>query len=318
MQVRAGVSGLLAGLALAVAPPVAAACRVDEVLHLPVIMEGQQPLVDAKVENHAARFLIDTGSFYSIIARPRALAFGLRLEASPDEVRIRGIGGVADTSATVVRKFSLGGVTLPNVFFLVTDGHFDADGVIGQNVLSVYDVEYDFAGGSIRLMRPHGCSDTIMAYWAGEKPISTVPIDRVGPDNPQIVSVAYLNGAKIKVVLDSGAELSILSDAVAARAGFTADGPGVKPAGSVVGIGRRKIPTFVARFSSFKIGDEEIRGARLRFGKLINPDFDMLLGADFFRSHRLYVANAGGKIYFTYNGGPVFDLVDKPESRAAP
>jgi tetratricopeptide (TPR) repeat protein len=34
----------------------------------------------------------------------------------------------------------------------------------------------------------------------------------------------------------------------------------------------------------------------------------MLLGFDFFLSHRVYVANSQHKVYFTYNGGPVFRL----------
>ena len=34
----------------------------------------------------------------------------------------------------------------------------------------------------------------------------------------------------------------------------------------------------------------------------------MLLGADFFLSHHVYVANDQRKLYFTYNGGPVFNL----------
>jgi hypothetical protein len=32
----------------------------------------------------------------------------------------------------------------------------------------------------------------------------------------------------------------------------------------------------------------------------------MLLGADFFLSHRIFVSNEQHKVYFTYNGGPVF------------
>jgi hypothetical protein len=44
-------------------------------------------------------------------------------------------------------------------------------------------------------------------------------------------------------------------------------------------------------------------------------DEDMLLGADFFLSHRIYVANGQEKIYFTYNGGPVFAL--NPRGAAA-
>jgi tetratricopeptide (TPR) repeat protein len=37
----------------------------------------------------------------------------------------------------------------------------------------------------------------------------------------------------------------------------------------------------------------------------------MLLGADFFLSHRIFVSNSQHKIYFTYNGGPVFRF-DRP------
>jgi tetratricopeptide (TPR) repeat protein len=35
---------------------------------------------------------------------------------------------------------------------------------------------------------------------------------------------------------------------------------------------------------------------------------DMLLGSDFFVSHHIFVANSQGKLYLTYNGGPVFNL----------
>jgi hypothetical protein len=37
----------------------------------------------------------------------------------------------------------------------------------------------------------------------------------------------------------------------------------------------------------------------------------MLLGADFFLSHRILISDSQKKVYFTYNGGPVFN-VGKP------
>ena len=45
----------------------------------------------------------------------------------------------------------------------------------------------------------------------------------------------------------------------------------------------------------------------------------MLIGADFFLSHRIYVASSQSKLYFTYNGGPVFNLATQsaPASGAA-
>ncbi len=51
---------------------------------------------------------------------------------------------------------------------------------------------------------------------------------------------------------------------------------------------------------------------KLRFGDLGLVDADMLIGADFFLSHRIYVASKQRKVYFTFNGGPVFNLADAP------
>jgi len=45
---------------------------------------------------------------------------------------------------------------------------------------------------------------------------------------------------------------------------------------------------------------------------------DMLLGADFFVSHRVFVANKEHKLFLSYNGGPVFNLSqNRPEPTAA-
>ena len=63
--------------------------------------------------------------------------------------------------------------------------------------------------------------------------------------------------------------------------------------------------THLASFASFKVGDEEIRNPRLRGGDT-REGADMLLGADFFVSHRIYVSSTQRKMYFTYNGGRVF------------
>jgi hypothetical protein len=48
----------------------------------------------------------------------------------------------------------------------------------------------------------------------------------------------------------------------------------------------------------------------------------MLLGADFIRAHRIYIAKSQGKLYFSYNGGPIFQVVrpqpDEPQAAPAP
>ena len=100
----------------------------------------------------------------------------------------------------------------------------------------------------------------------------------------------------------------MLSLAAAARAGVTPTTAGAFFAGAGSGFGRRSMQEWVAPFASFKIGGEEIRNTRLRIAAIAFPNADMLLGADFFLSHRVYVAKSQHKLYFTYNGGPVFRL----------
>jgi tetratricopeptide (TPR) repeat protein len=74
-----------------------------------------------------------------------------------------------------------------------------------------------------------------------------------------------------------------------------------------------RIQTWIAPFQSFKIGEEEIRDTHLRFGDIDLGIADMLIGPDFFLSHRVYVDSRKQKLYFTYNGGPVFNLTTGSE-----
>ena len=69
---------------------------------------------------------------------------------------------------------------------------------------------------------------------------------------------------------------------------------------------------WIAPFASFKLGDEEIRNTRLRIGDPGVDTTDMLIGADFFLSHRIYVASKQHRLFFTYNGGAVFNLKPSP------
>jgi tetratricopeptide (TPR) repeat protein len=134
-------------------------------------------------------------------------------------------------------------------------------------------------------------------------------IDRIEPLHPHTVGEAYLNGEKIRVAFDTGAYTSLLSSRAAARAGIKPDSPGVVDGGMTGGVGRDRVKSYIATFSSFKIGDgEEIKNAKLRFTDMDLEMADMLLGADFFVSHRIFVANKEHRLFLSYNGGPVFNL----------
>lgn len=311
------VTAATLGLSFAPAAAFAASgCTLAKLAELPVTMEGLKPLVSAKINGSDVRFVADSGAFFNMIPRATADEFHLRLRDAPIHVTIQGMGGSTEPQVTTVKLFELAGIPIRSVDFLVGgsdigSGAGAAVGLIGQNVFRIADVEYDLANGVIRLMRPKGCPHSAdLAYWTkpGDQH-SEMDINWATPQSPHTTGTAFLESTRIKVMFDTGADRSMLDLRAAERAGIKPDSPGVEYAGTSSGIGRSQVKTWIARFKSIKIGDdEEIRNIRLRIADMRSTDTDMLIGADFFLSHRVYVANSQQKLYFSYNGGPVFNL----------
>jgi tetratricopeptide (TPR) repeat protein len=277
-------------------------------------MSGLRPLVRAQFNGQEAMLVVDSGAFFSTLTPAAVEQFQLTTVPFTGVLWVEGIGGSEVGRVARVRRFTLINYAWNDVEFVVAGSEFGAGavGLLGQNVLRIADVEYDLANGVIRLVRPKGdCNKrTSLAYWADAagKPYSFIDIEPATTGQPHTKSVAYLNGAKIHVMFDTGAARSILTLGAAKHAGITPSSPGVTDGGASYGLGHKLAKTWITRFSSFKIGDEEVQHAQLRFGDIDLPNADMLVGADFFLSHRVYVASSQNRIYFTYNGGPVFDL----------
>jgi tetratricopeptide (TPR) repeat protein len=292
-----------------------AACKI-KAASLPVTMLGDRPLLPAKINGGDAMFMVDSGAFFSMITPASASKFKLMRSALPQGMIVEGSTGAASAEAGFVDVFTLDDVPIRRVQFVIAGGEIGegAAGVIGQNILGRFDVDYDLAHGLVRLLEPSGCGRANLAYWAGEKPVSIIDLE---PEldyrqTVQTKAVVYLNGVRLEAMLDTGAAMSVVSEKAAARAGVTPQDAGVIASGRSGGIAMRTLPTWLGRFASFKIGGEEARNQKITFGGLKVADTDILLGADFFLSHHVLVSNSQKKIYFTYNGGPIFALNGKP------
>ena len=289
-----------------------------------VTMKGLVPTVHAQLNGKDAEFIADSGAFFSFVTPAAVAEFKLKRTDALGVVGVQDVSGAA-ARAIVVRanSFRLFGKPWENLEFLVVGGFPsdpDAAGLLGQNVFRIADVEYDFANGVLRLAQPTAdCQHSSLAYWADAagKPYSVVDIETATATQPKTKAKAYLNGTEITVEFDTGAPRSLLTLDAARRAGITQVSAGVSPGGPTRGVtNSRWANTWIGRFASFKLGAEEIRNAPIRFGDLSLHEADMLIGADFFLSHRVYVAGSQHKLYFTYNGGPAFDLAPTREEPA--
>jgi tetratricopeptide (TPR) repeat protein/predicted aspartyl protease len=289
-------------------------CQLQQYAQLPVTMAGTAPHITGTINGQPAVFLLDSGAFFSALREEAADKFKLSLGPLPNNMYIRGLGGNQAALLGKAKEFTLNGLGNGHVFnrvdFVV--GHNiiggDVDGIIGQNILGSFDSEYDLANGVVRLFRAENCSGRMLAYWAGSNPVGEVEIESRTLLNPHLIGSAKLNGKKIRVMFDTGAWRSMLEIDAAKKVGIKPENDDVVAGEIAHGIGKNTVETWLARFDSLDLGGEVIKNARLRIGDVSMVRGDMLLGADFFLSHRVYVASRQNKIYFTYNGGPVFDL----------
>jgi clan AA aspartic protease (TIGR02281 family) len=323
-----GAPVLAAAVLLSGASAAFAACQLQVVAQFPLVIEGNTALVDATINGKPARFLVDTGSGVTLIGRPAAAALGL--EAFATDMTMYGVGGSDRAGRTTIREFKLGDATVHDMQMIVSGPGLRSQryvGVLGEDFLSQTDVELDFAQGVMRLIKPKDCVGDQVVYW--RKAYSQAAL---APSNSggKLETYVSLNGQRALAEIDTGAYTSVVTTGVAERVGVSPHGEGVQEAGVSSGMGKGFVQTSVAVFPTFSIGDETIKNAKLRVADLFVADKEvklgshvseqvvempsMLLGADFIRAHRIYIARSQEKLYFSYNGGPIFQVVrPRPE-----
>jgi tetratricopeptide (TPR) repeat protein/predicted aspartyl protease len=296
-------------MGLLVSQPAVAACKVAKFAELPVTLVGRRAMIDAKFGQRDTRLIVDSGAFYSTLSRASAAEFGLKTEPAPAWFRLRGINGDSSASLTRTKDFSLAGIALPPVDFIVGGSDTGTAGLLGQNILALGDTEYDLPHGMVRLMRVEDCRSMALAYWANGKPFSTIPLERGngGSWKPHIIGTVLVNGVKMRAIFDTGSPTTMMTLSAAKRAGITPQSPGVMPSGMTAGLGSHRIATWLATFSSIDLGGEVVSKPKFQFAD-IQFDGDMLIGFDFFLTHRMFVSNANHMLYMTYEGGPLFGL----------
>jgi tetratricopeptide (TPR) repeat protein len=300
-------AGALATLGLALPMLAHAGCQV-QTLELPVKMVGSRAVATVGINGTPVPLMVDSGAFFSFLTDAAVAQLKLQLSRNPGP-RVEGITGRVDTHTTTVDKLQLLKGEIPRVEFIVGGNEFGAGtmGVMGRNLLSFTDTEYDLAHGVIRFLLPNDdCAKANMAYWAGSSPVTEVDLmTELRVKTPAIRAQAKLNGSELVALFDTGAT-TVVTTRAARRAGVAeAD---MTPGGTIYGAGRGSAKAWTAPFERFEIGGEAVLHNRLGVADFYLDDADMVLGIDFFLSHRIYVSKQQSKMFFTYNGGTVFAL----------
>jgi predicted aspartyl protease len=275
------------------------------------------------VNGQPVRFLVDNIVPYSTISLENALKLHLKMEGRPSDITGNRASGGEDAGVATVKEFSLaglaGGRVIKDAEFMVLARKFDPNfiGMIGRDIIGSADAEYDLAKGIIRLLSSTHCSGQSLAYWHGPADVSEIELEfksglEVGKlDIPTsaLTGMATINGKKIRVLFSTGASCSMLSPKAAKRLGIKPEGETVVAAGVVLPINEANVDAHIARLDSLNLGAESHKDVQVLVGDLKDyPFVDLLLGADFFLSHRIYIASNPHSVFFTYSGGRLFNL----------
>jgi predicted aspartyl protease len=323
---------------LAVASSASASCQMIQNADLDVRFSNNRPLVEASINGKPVWIEVDTGAYSSVLFTGAAERLGLSKYSTGN--RLSGVGGAVDVMRTDIAEFALGKAKVKNFGMNIAGGVNIRGGVrgddrpivglLGRDFLGLGDLELDLAAHKMRILTFKDCGSRSLAYWTDAP--SFVEMGRSRTFTQEAFHFPLtINGYPVRAMLDSGAVTTVVSPAVAAHAGVAqAD---FKEAGRGAGIGNKTVVRYKATFSNIDLGDEKIKTAELAVtdlgGREEGPSIGtrtgggglpMLLGADFLHSHHVLIASSQDRIYFTYNGGPVFNQVssDRPVPMSPP
>ncbi len=311
----------LAGLAALFSGGHALACKVAIVGEIPVAIDHGRAVIDGEINGRQVRMAVDTGSTSTVLLRASASRLGL-FAAPVESLKFYAIG--ADPTAEYVHldRLHVGKLIARNLDWVLA-GELDrpggVDGLLGADFFTQTnaDVEFDLPHHVIRLLSPTLCFGDEVVYWGGA--VSMTPLLAAIDGAPEFLTKATIEGVPLEVLLDSGVDTTLTGQGArklglrlpdrntsGATAGNTETPSMVQVRFGDLTLDREVIHNPVLKAADvFGAGGSSSRGARISSGTEGPPD--LLLGADFLLTHRLYVARSQERIYITYAGGSLLN-----------
>jgi clan AA aspartic protease (TIGR02281 family) len=236
--------------------------------------------------------MIDTGAARSSISSELAAQLHLPQSRSR-KITVHGIGGEMKAARPVVaHDFRLGNGFLKDYDLTVINYAGGKKGIpgapaglLGIDLLSGFELEFDFPNRMLTLYTPENCSGKFLP-WTG--PYETIEGQRQFDGQLQIP--IRLNKVDINAVIDTGASSSALGI-------DTADDVGVPESAlqldrKSMSMGASGVPqqAYQHRFDSLTVGETTYRHVPLSVQDEHFGVMQMILGMDFFRRRKLWVS----------------------------
>jgi hypothetical protein len=295
-------SVLFFGLCLLAGAPAHAECTLIKITEMPLIKLGNHTAVMVKIVDEERPIIVDTGAATSMIS----MNVAEELELPQDQVREQRIIGIGQTNAESYPNVIVSSLGLGNLVFLnrsVPQGRIDfgdvpereSIGLLGDDILSLFDVEFDFIDQKLTFYHASGCYDTFIPWTGG---YSATPFQH---DNTKIVLDVILNGERNTAILDTGNPTSMVSGRLLTRWKIPASALSkpIGKAGSPLNGGTRyDLQTFT--FDSVKIGYDQLPAMKLIVADVDLGAVPINLGLDFCHNRKVWISYRNNWLFVSH------------------
>ena len=218
---------------------------------------------------------------------------------------MRGIGGIEERPNALPRSLRLGPVTLRRKTLSgdnsVTvgplpagsiDGHRIA-GLLGRDFLAPFDLDIDLPQRRLTLYTVTGCTAWFLPWTT-----SFAAIPATTPIGNAMVLPVQVDGRPLRALLDTGASATLIASPGMFRLGLTPDMLAHDAGGTASGVGPAPVLMRLHRFAELRVGPETARDPYIWVAQVrVVPIVDMLLGADWLQSRRVWMSYATKQIF---------------------
>jgi predicted aspartyl protease len=241
---------------------------------------------------------IDTGGVDSMINQSVVDQLGLHSEIFTN-VRVEMFGGRRIDHIATAHDIVFGGLKAHTMPFLVMpDAGLagDIQGILGPDILRAYDDDFDFANMTFALFQPSHCEGSLV-YWTRDDH-SEIPfkVDFTG----HIQFPVTLDGQEISVLLDTGAESSMIDLETAERLfGFDANDPRLTKLGPTPHGFTYKFPFKTLTFGGVTVQNPNLFLVSRDDSHLSGTSWHGLIGIGILRQLHMYVSYHQRKLFVT-------------------
>lgn len=293
----AGLIAIFALITLQARAADAPACTLDRLTSLDLSPLGPLNSVQAQLNGRNMFLVVDTGGAISMLKASSAAQLGLPVRRSTS-VKLLDVYGNKIDQYIVVDELGLGPLKGKKISFMIMPNAMASpfmDGLLGPDLLSGFDVEFDFAKKQLNLYSPKHCPGQVV-YWTTD-PYAAIPL-RLDQAH-HILTHLELDGHKVETYIDTGASESFIPINVARRLfNWKTDPPELQV--RTARINNTETRLYSYPFKTLSLEGVTVFNPQIKIGEeILKGQSRLVLGMNILKQLHIYIAYKEQKLYAT-------------------